>query len=220
MLSNIKNNLGLYESSLALLGLILQLIPEIPQKSKSVILYVFIVLFIVIILITIITRDVVKRERMLKIGRNYIRNTIEKIVLFGGDISWADDYIKDLTDLIAEGKTVEVYYPINKYTSLKGDAKSLFSKRAGMLQKAGIKVLCFEKDYGLRCMLIDPDTYDKPDEMKLFAAKRVHTSKKTKYNKYRIIQYQYKHTNQREICKSFLSNYTILKSGSIEGWII
>ncbi len=202
---------------LTIIGFIIQLSPTITIQWKVVGIIVVAVSFIVAFIYSFNSRTIIDRKTMINRGKEIIRNATGKVALFGGDISWADDYSDDLKKILAEGKTVEVFYPLEKQISLSKKASSAFYERLGKLKVNGVKVYYFEVDLGLRCIITDPDTYQKPDDMKVLVAKRIkrHNKDQNK-NRYRALSFLYNQSGQNDICISYLTTYSLIKGVSKE----
>jgi hypothetical protein len=103
----------------------------------------------------------VGRHTMTDLGRTLIKNAKREVIMFGGDMSWANDYVEAIRDVVRNGKHVTIVHP-------RSDSKKTLSN-ATLLEEAGAKMLATEEDTGLRAMLIDHE--DSRDAL-LFVADR------------------------------------------------
>ena len=206
-----KDYFNFYGTILSLFGIVLQLLPSINDNVKTGFLIVAIILLIATLIMSYFSRRIVNRKRLIATGRRYIQNTTEKVVLFGGDLSWTEDYIDVLKKIKDNGKLVEVYFPKTKYGTLNENAKKSLHERLKLLEGIQVPVRCSQYDSGLRCIIVDPDTFGHNDDMKLFAAKRIKNDDKLSATKYHLHVYKYSDEANREICKSFIANYILLQ---------
>ncbi|MCL2322406.1 MAG: hypothetical protein FWC47_09905 [Oscillospiraceae bacterium] len=142
------------------------------------------------------------REEMIKIGIQIIQNTKRSIVLFGGDLSWTDDYIDDLKSIIINGKYCEIVFPKTKLTLQNLQMK----KHLQDLTNIGAKIYFTEYDLGLRCIISDYNS-DNRDDYILFIADRLKIESKAKY-----LAKKYTFHDAETICNSFLKFYEISKT--------
>ena len=89
----------------------------------------------------------VSRAQMIQIGKNLITGAKRKVVLFGGDMSWADDY--EGAKITSEGKKVVI-------VCAKSNGHKVRRNKA-ILESCDSDFLELEVDLGLRAMIIDPD---------------------------------------------------------------
>lgn len=200
---------SIYASTISIIGFILQL-TNINEYVKTILFIISVISLVILLIITIINNNVVKRKKLIKFGNNILLNAKEKVVLFGGDMSWVNDYIESIKKLNIENKTIEIFFPESKYNNC--DSKEEFSDRIEYLKNAGAKVYSINKDFGLRCILLDPDTYNSNDNMEIMITDRISRHKNDNMkNKYAYRHLKYKNDTQRNICKSYISNYAYIK---------
>lgn len=177
-------------------------------------LIVSVISLLCLIIISFVKNDVVNRKKLIKKGNKIILNTKEKLVLFGGDLSWVDDYIDSIKKMNSESKDIEVYFPESKYKNSKDNEE--FLNRIIELRKAGAKVYSLNNDYGLRCIIIDPDTYNSNDNMEIMITDRIlRHAKDNNKNKYNFRYLKYSDNTQKNICKSYITNYNYVKNNII-----
>lgn len=89
------------------------------------------------------------RDALIDTGKNLIRGTRNKVIMFAGDMTWLDDYSSVIREISAQGKRVEVIHRKSSAEIVKRNAEEL--KRLG--------ALCTPMLYptSLRGMFIDPD---------------------------------------------------------------
>jgi len=158
------------------------------------------------------SRTVVSRKTMIKRGRQIILSAQSKVVLFGGGLSWANDYLPELKKVSDDGIAIEVVYPLERYNAFSADAKKHFSQRLEALKHVGAQIYSVQLDMGLRCILVDPDSGHRPDHMKILIANHIskHHSKSDK-NRYHAMLLSYDNPRQKDLCVSYLSHYCLLQ---------
>ena len=87
---------------------------------------------------------------MLDMGENIIRGTMQTLVMFGGDMSWAGDYAPAIRNVTDAGKTVVIVYPDSQAAHVIANANRL--------QAEGAKLNPISEDTGLRGFLVDPQS--------------------------------------------------------------
>ena len=205
-----EHKYSLYASTISIIGFILQL-TTVNDIIKNIILYISIFSLIVLILITLFNNDTIKREKLMHYGNKLILSTREKVILFGGDLSWTDDYIDSIKTLCEEHKQVEIFFPKSKYDNF--DNNESMINRIILLQEAGATIYSFEKDFGLRCILLDPDSFNTNDHMEIMITDRVYRHENNPMkNKYTLKHLKYINDKQKNICKSYIANYYYLKN--------
>lgn len=206
-----RNYFMIIASIISILGVILQLIPYIPKLFKIISLGVIIILLFLSLFFTVYDRHIVKRKKVIKLGLNIIHNAMDKVVLFGGDLSWTDDYLDDLHAIILNNKTVEVLFPESKYNAAANGARILFDNRIANLKAIGATVYKFSQDVGLRCIMADPDTFSSPQDFKVFSSKSVkkHSINSNK-NKYLVECYNFNEEEHKSTCNSYLGHYKLI----------
>lgn len=181
----INDKFGLLVNFASLVGLILQcfdLKGIIPMVAG-----VFIcggIIFNIIVCILDYKRSKVSygKSQMTIRGKKLIEFTQNKVVLFGGDLSWTEKYLNSIKKVIKNGKEVIVFYPEEK--------KDSASKNVTTLEQAGVKVVQTSYDIGLRAILIDPDNEDDKEGIIVFLTNKVLIKKNM--NKKDIAAYEYR----------------------------
>jgi len=200
----------IYTSGISILGFMLQLM-SISDSVKTFFLVVSIILLVILLFVSFSHREIVKRKQLIDYGNRMILNTKEKLVLFGGDMSWTEDYIESIEKIYQENKKVEIFFPKEKYDNC--DNNEEFFNRITELQKVGARVFSLEVDYGLRGILLDPDSYMSNDYMEIVITDRVRRHRiNAQKNKYLLKHFKYSKETDRNICKSYISNYNYIKS--------
>ena len=152
-----------------------------------------------------------------------LSNVKSKVVLFGGDLSWANDYIEGISLLAKENKEIEIYFPITKFASMSKERRKEFDDRITSLRQVGAKVFSIPKDYGLRCIMVDPDFSDSNKHMQVMITERLESDLKNKNrNKYITQSFAYDiekrgHDNDRNICMSLKIVYNGIKKEEYYG---
>ena len=196
----------------SVLGLIITLLPETSQEIKYICLGLVILLLLGSIIFSFLNTKNCRRRKLIQTGKTIITNIQHSIVLFGGDLSWTKDYYEVLKNVLKDGKIVEVYFPQDKYCSLTKDSKTSLKKQVTDLKDIGAKVYYFKQDIGLRCIFADPNIANGNDDLTIFSAKRIRRNAKNgEKDKYSFNIFQYSKDNEKDICKSYLGNYLLIK---------
>ena len=158
------------------------------------------------------TRTVVKRKTVIRRGNQIIQSAQNRVVLFGGDLSWTKDYISLPKQISDDGIVIEVIFPLERYDDLSVEVKKKFDQRLNNLSEAGAFVYSVQTDIGLRCMLVDPDTGHLPENMKLLITNRIsRCPEKPHKNKYHALLLSYSDIRQKQLCMAYLSHYRLLQ---------
>lgn len=122
-------------------------------KQLNVILIVFVVVAILNFLYFIYeikeSRSINTREKVISEGKSLISRAKEEVIMFGKDISWTDDYLETLQNIIWDGKNVTVYYVPCENIYMDINLKKL--------ENINVKLRPLICDLGLRGTLIDPN---------------------------------------------------------------
>ncbi|MFQ5852546.1 MAG: hypothetical protein ACE5JU_18450 [Candidatus Binatia bacterium] len=89
----------------------------------------------------------VGRDAMIDTGRRLIRGAKKMVIMFAGDMSWANDYGEAIHTITSRGKKVQVLYP-------KSEARRVL-QNGQILMEAGAELIATPIDSGLRGILID-----------------------------------------------------------------
>ncbi len=176
--------------------------------------YTVIVLSILSIIITIVKRKktLLKRNKLIKLTKERMINSTGKIVMFGGDLSWTYDYIDVITKITGDSQIVEIIFPMEKISHSKNSVKARFNKNVQMLRNAGADIFFTDKDYHLRCTLINVETGRGIEDFCVISNKRVHTDAANSNNtKYQTNVLEYANVEDRALCNSFYLNYCLIK---------
>lgn len=204
----LEHKYSLYASTVSIIGFILQL-TNVNIYIKNVILLISIVSLIALVAITLYSNGMKKRKQLMEFGNKIILSAKEKVVLFGGDLSWTADYIDTIRTVCAENKKVEIIFPETKYENCDKDE---LLNRIILLQKAGAMVYSYNNDFGLRCILLDPDSFNTNIHMEIMLTERMYRHRSnTLKNKYIMKHLKYSNASQRDICKSYIANYYYIK---------
>lgn len=203
-------NFSIYTSVISIIAFITQL-TDLNDIAKKVLLFASVLSLFALLLVSILKKDIVSRNKIIKTGNSIILNTKDKLVLFGGDLSWANDYINSIKILKRENKIIEIYFPQSKYENCTDNED--FFNRIIDLKEAGARVYSLKNDYGLRCIISDPDSYNSNDNMEIMITDRIYRNKSnTMKNKYSLKHLKYSNKYQRNICKSYITNYNYIKN--------
>lgn len=174
---------------------------------------VVILLFLLSIVISVVTKKTTfKRTELIKLTKKRMINSTGKVVMFGGDLSWTDDYIDVITKLTNNSQVVEIIFPLEKIANSKGSVRDRFQKNVTALKKAGAVVYASKEDYHLRCTLIDIEPGRENEDLCVISSKRIYTDEKElNKNKYQTNVLEYKKADERALCNSFYRNYCLIK---------
>ena len=199
-----------------IIALIIQCIdvPDSLSQFVPFIAYVVIALVIISIIVNIISKrkSVLTRDQLVEITKNRMINSTGRIVMFGGDLSWTDDYTDTITKLTSNSQIVEIIYPLEKINNAKQSVKTRFEKNVQSLKQAGANIYCTEKDYHLRCTLIDVEIEQENENLTIISSKRVYKNiSKPNKNKYQTNILNYPNNDERSLCTSFYLNYRLIR---------
>jgi hypothetical protein len=194
-----KVKLGTFADIVTVISFLLLLFSDL-----TCILKIFIFLTVLFWLLSrILGKNSVKnRDKTISIGKNVIRNTKNLVVLFGGDLSWTEDYKTELKKLIENGKTVEIVYPDSKLIN-----NSQMENRLVLLKNINAKLFYTENDIGLRCIISDPFLENKNDFV-LYIADRI----KSNSEEFKYSTSVYRFSTDEVICNAFYKFYELSKS--------
>jgi heme exporter protein D len=162
------------------------------------------------------SRTVVRRKTVIRRGKQIIQSAHSKIVLFGGDLSWTDDFLALLGRVSSEGIQIEVIYPLERYDNLTSEAKSHFAQRLDNLREAGASIYNIQLDIGLRCILVDPDTVHLPEHMRLLITNRISKNlDNPQNNKYQALLLAYSDIRQKHLCIAYLAHYRLMQQSRV-----
>lgn len=184
------------------------------QRFIPYIAYLVIFLSIISIIINIVVKEksVYPRPKLVQLTKNRMINSTGKIVLFGGDLSWADDYVDTITTITDNSQVVEIFFPLEVIANAKRSVISRFEKRVCALKKAGATVYSTVEDYHLRCTLIDVDSGPENENLCVISCKRVYKDPlNTASNKYQVDILENANEAERAMCNSFYRNYCLVK---------
>ncbi|MEM8613786.1 MAG: hypothetical protein AAGF93_17305 [Cyanobacteria bacterium P01_H01_bin.105] len=105
----------------------------------------------------------VQRQALIDTGIRLMYDTKREVIMFGSDMSWANDYEEAVRSITSQGKKVIVLYESNSATGVR--------RNAGVLRDAGATLVATSSDIGVRGMLIDP--YEREDALLYTAYRRL-----------------------------------------------
>ncbi len=186
---------------------------SIPKCWQVCIAFVVILLCIMSIIISIVVKEnmIYTRTQLIQATKNCMINSTGKIVMFGGDLSWSDDYIDVITNLTNNNQVVEIIFPIDKIVNSKGSVITNFEKRVCALKKAGAMIYSSENDYHLRCTLIDVEPGRENEDLCIISSKRIYRDALDhNQNKYQVNILKFDNEEERALCNSFYRNYCLI----------
>ncbi len=145
-------------------------------------------------------------------GNDVLRNANSKVVMFGGDLSWTDDYLPELRILLSENKTVEIYFPSSKYYHPPNyPADKRLAERIKLLTNIGAKIYLMDEDYHIRCIISDPDGIAEHDKTKILLSCRIKKNQNN-MNKNRYTKELITYRQDQETCKMSIITYNLIKN--------
>ena len=195
---------------IAVVGFGCQFLKNIPDWVRVSLLFMASGCIILLLYTTWKTNSTVRRKQMIKKGKEILRNTNNKVILFGGDLSWVDDYYQEICILMEQGKHVAVYFPESKYEKATNpNAKQNIIDRTRKLKGIGVGIYMLKNDYGMRCFISDPDETVNHDNTKILLANCIKRHEKgEEYNRYRVEVVDFRHN--QEVCKLIITMYNVI----------
>lgn len=173
-----------------LLGVIFQF-ANIPEFLKIIVTIIFTSATIFYAYIFINEIRTYNREKRIKRVLNFIMNSKNKIVFFGGNLSWANDYVDCIKTKIQEGCSVDVYYDNN--TNMLNDAKNKLEYNIKLLENSGCKVYKLDQCYSLRCII--SDALNESNNANGITIEKTNRSVDCTKNRYKIKRFNFKDEN-------------------------
>lgn len=199
-------------SAMSVIGFIMQALSEQNRYVQYIGVAIVLGTLVAALVQGIRSRTVVRRKTVIRRGKQIIQSAHSKIVLFGGDLSWVDDFLVLLKQVSDNGTVIEVIYPLERYDSLSPEAKKSFALRLDRLREAGASIYCVQLDIGLRCILVDPDTGHLPEHMRLLITNRISKNlDNPKKNKYQALLLSYADIRQKHLCIAYLAHYGLMQ---------
>jgi hypothetical protein len=93
--------------------------------------------------------SVVSRDAMIETGDRLIRGAKREVVMFAGDMSWAESHEDAIRFATRSGKRVSIVFPHSRADRVQ--------RNAALLHGAGAQLISLKRDTGLRATLVDPD---------------------------------------------------------------
>lgn len=198
-----------------IIAFILQFIP-LPYSDcfMPIVAIGVIVLIIISIFISAFSykNSKIKRKKLIKQTEEILRNSTDNIVLLGGDLSWTDDYLNEIRELINNSQKVEIIFPNEKIKNIKGSVLNRFNKRVENLKKVGATVYCSDINYEFRYTLIDVNFNRNNENLKVISSKRAYKHKEDiNKNKYEALLLSHKNDNDKMLCDLYYQNYLLIK---------
>ncbi len=202
-----------------IVALILQCVtvPDPWNKFIPWIAYIVIFLSFIGIFLNIKNKKSTKwsRNKLIKKTKKLMTNSTGTTVMFGGDLSWATDYIDVIKNLSINNQTVEIFFPLEKMENATKEAKDTFENRIKSLETAGAKVYALKKDYSLRCTFIGLHPEHENDDFIVISSKRISKDlNNPNRNKYKTILLESSNIEDKVASAAFYLNYLILKENA------
>lgn len=173
-----------------LLGIIFQFV-NIPEFVKYIVTIIFAGAILYYFYIFISENKTYNREKRIKKVISFIMNSKNKIVFFGGNLSWANDYVSCIREKIHEGCSIDIYYDNN--TNMATDAKHNLTKNIESLENNGCKVYKLDQCYSLRCII--SDALNEANSTNGIAIEKIKHDVNYTKNKYKIKKFNFKDEN-------------------------
>ena len=196
-------------NAMAIIGFLCSLVDRIPELISKI-LFILAWLCLLILIYANWNRRTVSRKKMIKEGNNILQNVESKAVLFGGDLSWCDDYWETLKKLLDDNKIVEVYFPSTKfYNAPNSFAEEKLINRIDKLARIGVNIYTIDNDYRMRCIITDPEGIGNHEKTKVLLADRRKIKRNKEKSRYKIEHVTYKEI--QEVCKMIITVYNLIK---------
>lgn len=200
-------------NSMAIIGFICSLTDRIPELISKI-LFILAWICLLILIFSNWNRRTVIRRKMIKKGNDILQNVESKAVLFGGDLSWCDDYLETLKKLLDNNKIVEVYFPATKlYNASNSYAEEMLMQRIDRLAHIGAKIYMINNDYRMRCIITDPEGIGNHEKTKVLLSDRRKIKRNEEKNRYKIEFVTYR--ENQEVCKMIITVYNLIKVEAI-----
>lgn len=171
----------------AIPGFAIQFIDKIPMGWKIFLWIISGICFVILAILIFYNKKIITRKKLIKKGKKILTSTHRKAVLFGGDLSWKDDYIINIIQLLKNTKEIEIIIPKEKIETHNQIAKTNLIKDMNELKSNGAEIYITNTDLNMRGFIIDPDSgHTNTKTYILFAKKiKIHSKNQDK-NKYSI----------------------------------
>lgn len=116
---------------------------------------------------------------MIKKGKDLLNNTHDEVALFGGDLSWQEDYFNEIKMLLDASKIVKVFIPKSKLNVANRSAREELIRRIEVLNDMGALIYITKEDSHMRGFIVDPNNSNNR-KTTIFFAVRVKTNSKNK----------------------------------------
>lgn len=145
---------------------------------------------------SLIIKKGLTHEEMITWGKKFLTNVTTNCIIYGGDLSWFNDFNPELNHLIQESKKITIYIPTSKLdfarsTPCSSDNSML--ARLDTLINMGIHIYLYEiTDYHLRSTIINCDDNGANADSKIYFAEKVlstDSSQKDKHYNITILNY-------------------------------
>ena len=201
----------------SIVALILQCI-ELPEPFANYTHYIawaVIVLSVVSLGFDVYTRrrEILKGQELNKMTRKLLLNTSHKVVFMGGDLSWAAAYLDTIRRLTQEGKSVEIFFALDRVIEGGDEAVTRFEMTRRDLKNAGAVLYSCIVDHHLRCVLVDVEANDWNSSTCICLSERIVTTENQDHsaNRYRTRILRGKNREDMPLINSYRLNYELLK---------
>lgn len=187
-------------------------IPDIFQYIIAGVLIFIALLGLILDIIFDKKHNTLNRKNLVNVTVDLMRNSRGKVVMFGGDLSWSEDYLAAIKYLTDANQTVEVFFPYEKlHKNTKNSVKTRFEKNIKKLTDAGAIIRYTENDYHLRCTLIDIDASLDNDDFTVISSKRIKKDAKDENkNQYHVVVLKNSTPEDKMLCDAFYRNYLLI----------
>lgn len=152
----------------------------------------------------------IKKKKRIKKAISFIYNSSPRFALYGGNLSWANDYKEALKQRINEGVKIEVYY--DNIINYNIQARNSLNNNISILKEIGCEVYQLNKVYGLRCILCF--SQDDSAITQIYEVKKIKATKKNKKNKYLVTTV--KQDQDPHLIQNYTAIYNMTKTNIIQ----
>lgn len=136
-----------------LVGLIIQFIDQIDNWVKIVISALFFIAFIITLFLFIFKNKSVSKSKRISKSKHFIMNAKRELVLYGGNLSWVDDY----KDCITQKMATSANFKVKVFYDKSAAASEQTQARISTLKNIGCTIYQLKEDFNMRCTISDPE---------------------------------------------------------------
>ncbi len=191
----------------AIPGFAIQFIEEVPIGWKIFLWIISGISFAVLAILIFYDKKIITRKKLINKGKKILNNINQKAVLFGGDLSWKNDYIENICQLLKNTKEIEIIIPKDKIETHNRLAKTKLIADIKELKNLGAEIYITNTDLNMRGFIIDPESTHANIKTHILFAKKVSTHSKTQDKN----KYSYEELNSEKDKEMYAIMYNLYK---------